>query len=154
MKTERILIQGVFSLLFVFLFCQQVAFPRELTPGEKRRIESGAIDTFETIISLWKREKFDEIYEYGDRISRQMISKEIFISDMRRRCKLAYAWETVQDIEVVQIISSTDLYLKAKLGFRGPLSETIFCTQVFKMTLEDKDQWRIDLSKIYHCCSN
>lgn len=154
MKAGKIIIQNTFCLLFVLFFCQQIVFSGELTPGEKRRIESGATDTFETIISLWKRERFDEIYEYGDRISRKMMSKEIFTSDMRRRCKLAYAWETVQDIGVVEIISPTNVYLKAKLGFRGPLFETIFCTQIFEMTLEDKDEWRIDLSKIYHCCSN
>jgi len=61
------MIQVAFSLLFVLFFCQQIVFSGELTPEEKRRIESGAIDTFETIISHWKRERYDEIYEYGDR---------------------------------------------------------------------------------------
>jgi len=116
MKARKIVIQGAFSLLFVLFVCQQIVFSGELTPGEKRRIESGAIDTFEIIISLWKREKFDEIYEYGDRISRELMSKETFISGMKSSCRLASCWETIRDIEV-EIISPTRVYLKAKMGF-------------------------------------
>jgi hypothetical protein len=155
MRTGKITIQRVFSLLFVLFVCQQTVFSEELelTPGEKRRIESGAIDTFETIISLWKSEKFDEIYDYGDRISREMISKERFISGMKISCRLASSWETIRDTEV-EIISPTRVYLKAKMGFAWPCDEwadTVFGTLIFEMTLEDKDEWRIGLSKILYC---
>ena len=152
MKARKIMIQSAFSLFIVLFFCQQIVFSGELTPGEKRRIESRAIDTFETIISLWKKEKFDEIYEYGDRISRERISKETFISGMKSSCRLASSWETIRDIEV-EIISPTRVYLKAKMGFAWPSDdwgETIFSTQIFEMTL-DKDEWRIGLSKILYC---
>jgi hypothetical protein len=85
MKAREILIQEVFSLIFVLFVCGQVVFSGELelTPAEKRRIESGAIYTFETIVSLWKREKFDEMYEYGDQISQELMSKETFSSRIR-----------------------------------------------------------------------
>jgi hypothetical protein len=87
MKARKILIQSALSLLCVLLFCQQTVFSGELelTLGEKRQIESGAIDTFETIISIWKGERFDEVYEYGDRISRERLSKETFTSGMKFR---------------------------------------------------------------------
>ena len=49
MEGKEIVIQSAFSLLSVLFVCQQIVFSGELTPGEKRRIESGAIDTFETI---------------------------------------------------------------------------------------------------------
>ncbi len=51
MKAGKILIQSVSPSLFVLLVCQQVLFSGELelTPEEKRRIESGAVDTFEQI---------------------------------------------------------------------------------------------------------
>lgn len=152
MKATKIMIQSAFSFIFVLSFCQQIVFSGELSPGEKRRIESGATNTFETIIFLLKRERFDEIYEYGDRISREGISKEMFVSRMRGY-KLASSWETVRDIEV-EIISSNRVYLKATLGFPGPRAygasgETIFRTEVFEMTLEDKDEWRIDLRQLY-----
>ena len=149
------MIQRVISSLFVLLVCQQVVFSGELelTPGEKRRIESGAIDTFETIISLCKRERFDEIYEYGDSISQELMSKEKFISE-RRGCALASSWETVRDIEV-EIISPKRVYLKAVLGFKGEhpyaygvSGDTQFSTRIFEMALE-KDGWRIDLSYPY-----
>jgi hypothetical protein len=151
MKAKRILIQGVSSLLFVLFVCQQIVFSGELelTPGERRRIESGAIDTFETIISLCKRERFGEIYEYGDSISKKMMSKEMFISE-RRGCGLASSWETVRDIEV-KIISPKRVSLKAVLGFKGshPYSDVVsgdtqFSTRLFEMTLEN-GEWRIDL---------
>jgi hypothetical protein len=151
MKATKIVIQSAFSFIFVLFFCQQIVSSRELSPGEKRRIESGAIDTFETIISLWKREKFDEIYEYGDRISREQISKETFISRMKSSYRLASSWETVQDIKV-EIVSPTRVHLKAEMGFAWPSDEwgdTVFGTLIFGMTLEDKDEWRIDLRNLY-----
>jgi len=137
--------QGVVSLLFVLLFCQQVVFSGELglTPGEKRRIESDAIYTYETIISLCKSERFDEIYEYGDKYSRERISKEKFVSE-HERCGLAPSWETIQNIEV-KIISPTRVHLRAKLGFRGPFGQTVFYRVICEMTLED-GEWRINLS--------
>jgi hypothetical protein len=154
MKTERILIQGVFSLLFGLLVCQQVVFSEEseLTPGKKRRIELGAIDTFETLISLWKRERFDEIYEYGDRTSLELMSKETFSSRMKSSGTLASSWETVRDIEV-EIVSPNRVYLKAVIGFRGVDAfvwsyDTYFSTRIFRLTLE-KDEWRIDLHNLY-----
>ncbi|HUL20794.1 MAG TPA: hypothetical protein VLZ10_05020 [Thermodesulfobacteriota bacterium] len=155
MKTERILIQGVFSLLFVLFVGQQVAFSGEpeLTPEERRRIESRAVDTFETIISLCKMERFDEIYEYGDKYSRERMSKEKFLSE-HKSCGLASSWETVRDVDV-KIISANRVDLKAVLGFKGshPYSyvasgETTFSTRIFRMTLEN-GEWRIDLRYPY-----
>lgn len=144
------MIQRVFSSLLVILVCQQVGFSAglELTPRDKRRIESGVIDAFETIISLWKRERFDEIYEYGDKISRETMSKETFIS-RTRGCVLASSWETVRGIEV-EIVSPDHAYLKAKMGFASPSDEwgdTIFVIKIFEMILE-KGEWRIDLREL------
>jgi len=153
MQARKIMIQGALSLLFVLFLCQQIVFPGELTPGEKRRIEAGAIDTFETIISLWKREKFDELYEYGDRMSREMMSKEKFVSEMKvERCVLASSWETVRDIEA-KMISPNRVHLKVKMGFRGAprgISETRFFTQAFEMRSEE-GEWRIELRKVLYC---
>ena len=145
MKAGKILIQEIFSLLFVLFVCQQVAFPEELelSPGEKRRIESGAMDTFDQIIFLCKRDRFDAIYEYGDTASQERISKEMFMSEWRH-CGLALSWETVRDIPEVEIVSSTRVHLRAILGFRGPFFRTYFSTQIFDMTLEN-GEWRIDL---------
>jgi hypothetical protein len=154
MKTGKIAIQGVISsLLFILFVCQQIVFSGEsqLTRGEKRRIQSGAMDTFETIMSLWKRERFDEIYEYGDRISREQLSKETFSSGMKSSYRLASSWETVRDIEP-EIGSPKRVYLKALMGFAFPSDcwgDTTFFTKIFEMTLE-KDEWRIDLRNLYY----
>jgi len=95
MKAIKIWIASTFYLLFVLFFCQQIVFSgeSELTPGKKRRIESDAIYTYETIISLCKTERFDEIYEYGDKYSRERMSKEMFVSE-HKGCGLAPSWET------------------------------------------------------------
>jgi hypothetical protein len=45
MKATKIMIQSVFSFIFVLFFCQQIVFSGELSPGKKRRIESGATNT-------------------------------------------------------------------------------------------------------------
>ena len=156
MKANRTLIQGVSCLLFVLFICQQIVFSgeSELTPGEKRRIESGAIDTFEQIIFLCKTERFDQIYEYGDKASRERISKDMFISQ-NKPCGLASSWETVRNVEVEKIVSPTRVYLKAVLGFMTshPYSSvasgpTEFSTRIFEMTLEE-GEWRIDLRYPY-----
>jgi hypothetical protein len=152
MKPWNIKVETTFSLFFILFFCQQIVFSGELIPGEKRRIESSAIDAFERIISLWKSGRFDEVYEYGDRISREMMSKEKFISEMKvERCVLASSWETVRDIEA-RVISPNRVSLKAKMGFRGSrgLGETRFFTQAFELTSE-KGEWRIELRKVLYC---
>ena len=151
MKAQIITIQGVISSLFVLFFCQQVVFSGELelTPAEKRRIESAAIDTFEQIIFLCKRDRFDEIYEYGHTTSQERISKEMFTSEWRH-CGLSTSWETVRDIPEVEIVSPTRVNLKAILGFKGggwffgTSGDTGFRIRIFEMTLE-KGEWRIDL---------
>ncbi len=145
MKARKILTEGFFSFLLVLFVCQQVVFSgeSELTPAEKRRIESGAIDTFDQIIFLCKRDRFDEIYEYGDTASLERISKDMFISEYRH-CPLALSWETVRDTPEVEIVSPTRVKVKAILGFRGPFFKTYFRTQIFDMTLEE-GEWRIDL---------
>ena len=144
------MIQRVFSLFFIILAFEQMVFSEEveLTPEKERRIESDVIYTFETIIDLCKRERFDEIYEYGDRYSRERMSKEMFMSQ-HKRCGLASSWETVQDIEV-EIISPTHVYVRAKLGFKGPrvygiTGRTEFQRRISEMRLED-GEWRIDLN--------
>ena len=124
MKDEKAMIKRVaFLLCFVLFFCQQIVFSEELELPlrERRRIESRAIDTIQTIVALWKMKRFDEIYEYGDRTSRQEMSKEMFISRMEGVRALASSsrGETIRDIEV-EIVSPGRTYLKAQLGFRGP----------------------------------
>ncbi len=152
MKAGKILIQAVFSLLLVLFVCQQIVFSDELQliPGQRRRIELGAMDTFETIISLWKRERFDEIYEYGDQISRERMSKETFALRMNYSRRLASSWETIRDVEL-EIVSPKRVYMKAKIGFASPSDwwgGTIFCTDIYEMTLE-KEEWRINLRNLY-----
>ena len=145
MKSGKILVRSVFPLLFVLFFCQPIVFSGELelTPEKKGQIESDAIYTYETIISLCKTERFDEIYEYGDKYSRERMSKEMFVSE-HKSCGLAPSWETLQDVEV-EIISPSRVYLRAKLGLRGPFGQTVFYKVICEMTLED-GEWRVDLS--------
>lgn len=152
MKHTKTVVQIAFWLLIVVFFYQQIGFSGEITPGEKRRIESGTIGAFETIVSHWKSGRYDEVYEHGDRMSKEMMSKEKFISEMRvERCVLASAWETLRDIEA-KMISPKRVRVKARMGFRGTrgLGETRFFTQAFEMTLEE-GEWRIELRRVLYC---
>ena len=142
MKVINIRIESVFCLLFALFFCQQMVFSEEseLTIEKRRRIEADAVYTYETIISLCQRERFDEIYEYGDKYSRERMSKERFVSE-HTGCPLASSWEAVQDIEV-KIISPTRVDLRAKLGVRK--NQTVFYRVICTMKLED-GKWRVNL---------
>jgi hypothetical protein len=114
----------------------------------KRRIESDAAEALQTIISLWKDERYEALYEYGTRSSRAGMAKENFIHKMEKKSwGLASSWETVQNIEA-ESKSPTAVYVTAKIGHKpkhGGNVKTL--TETFQMKLEN-GAWKTDLSKI------
>jgi hypothetical protein len=111
-------------------------------------IESDVIDSFKTIISLWKDGKYQTLYDHGDHKSRMSVNREQFEHRMTKKgIGLASSWETVGDIEV-EVKSATLAYVTAKVGFKPTRGgETKFRTETYRMSFE-KGMWRIDLSKI------
>lgn len=114
----------------------------------KRRIESDAADALQTIISFWKDEKYEALYEYGTHSSRAGMARENFIHKMEKKSwGLASSWETVQNIEA-ESKSPTVVYVTAKIGHKSKQGGNIkILTETFQMKLEN-GVWKTDLSKI------
>jgi hypothetical protein len=114
----------------------------------KSRVEADAADAFQAIISYWKNEDFEALYQYGTHKSRTGIAKENFIQKMKKRSwGLALSWETVQNMET-EYKSSTVVFITAKVGYRLKQGgDTKVLTESFEMKLES-GLWRTDLSKI------
>jgi len=111
-------------------------------------IEYDAMDSFRTIISLWKDGKYDALYEYGDRKSRTAVNKEDFGHRMaKKELELAPSWETVNDIKV-DMKSHTLVYTTAKIGYRLKRGgDTKYRTETYQMIFEN-GLWKINLLKI------
>ncbi len=120
----------------------------EKGPVNKNKIESDAAQTLKIIISLWKDEKYDSLYDYGTVASKTSMSKEKFVQKMKRnKWGLAPSWETVQDVEP-EFKSSTLVYVTARIGHKPKQGRVVRIErQTFQMKLE-KGEWKIDLSKV------
>jgi len=125
---------------------------KERTPQKKslnlNKVESDILDSFGTILSLWKDKKYHALYDYGDRKSRTAINKEDFERRMvKKGLELAASWETVKDIQV-DIKSPVLAYTTAKIGYRSKKGgDTKFRTETYPMTFEN-GSWKINLQKI------
>ncbi len=121
-------------------------------PGEPKssrsRVESDAVDAFQAIVSYWKSENFETLYQYGTHKSRAGIAKENFVQKMQKKSwGLASSWETIRNIET-EFKSPTVVYITAKVGYKPKQGGDIRAlTESFEMKLEN-GQWRTDLSKI------
>jgi len=117
-------------------------------PINLNKIESDVIEAFKTVISLWKDEKYEALYEHGDKKSQIAIRREDFERGMKGKpVGLASSWETMKDIRV-DIESSTRVHTTAKIGYKFKTGgDTRHRTETYLMTLE-KGSWKIDLQKI------
>ncbi len=120
----------VTSIMFLLLFFPELAFPQKSREGSRKqvidqnKIESDVIEAFRTIISLWKDEKYEALYEQGDKKSRTSIRKEDFEHRMKRKeIGLASSWETIKDIRV-EVESPTRVHTTAKIGYKPKKEET------------------------------
>lgn len=124
-----------------------------LAAAEKERIdkdktEDDVLESVKTILSLWKDEKYDLLYDRGNQKSRAAVTREDFERRMRKRgIGLASSWETIRDIQI-DLKSSKLAYATVKIGLK-PIrgGETKFRTETYRMSFE-KGMWRIDLTKL------
>ncbi len=145
---------SVASIMLLLLFSPEFAFPQKAREGSRKqtidhdKIESDVIGTFRTMISLWKDEKYEALYEHGDKKSRASIRKEDFEHRMKNKeVGLASSWETIKDVRV-EVESATRVHTRAKIGYKSKKGgDTKHRTETFLMTLE-KGAWKIDLQKI------
>ena len=114
----------------------------------KNRIEADAADGLQAIVSLWKDEKYEALYEYGTDSSKTSMSRERFVQGMRKKSwGIASSWEGLQSIEP-RFKSPTVVYVTAKIGQRSRLGgNTKTLNETYPMKLE-RGIWKTDLSKI------
>ncbi len=121
-------------------------------PGEPKssrsKVESDAADAFQAIVSYWKDENFEALYQCGTHKSRSGIAKENFVQKMKKKSwGLASSWETVRNVET-EFKSPSIVYITAKVGYKPKQGGDVRAlTESFEMKLEN-GSWRTDLSKI------
>jgi hypothetical protein len=135
-------------VLVFFLFVPLPSYSQKLTHEQKQRIESDAVHTFQSIVSLWKDGKFERLYDYGYLNNQKALSKEDFTRRMKNKFyQLALSWETIRDIDA-EVISPRRVYVRAKIGFKDKRGgDTKFKNESFEMVFEG-DEWRISLFEI------
>lgn len=157
-----------FALYPLVLFCFLSLFLTAVTsfakslPSEEEKDETiaSARSAFMEMVTLWKDEKYAELYEYGTLRSQQRLSREEFEERMRRAQKrLECCWATVQDVQAIYK-SKTEVHIKAKMGYRpsgtlstrrrnGPqISESpSFAHETFYLVYQG-GRWRVNLYRI------
>ena len=120
----------------------------EVQQVNKRKIESDAAEGLKTIVSLWKDEKYEALYQYGTDKNKVAIAKENFVRKMKKKnWGLASSWETIQDIET-RFKNPTLVYVTARVGHKPKQGGNVkILTETYQMTLEN-GVWKTDLSKI------
>ena len=102
---------------------------------------------FDSIINLWKDEKYDELYGYGTLSSHVRISKEGFIRGMRqKKFKLMCCGYAAREINVIYK-SPTVVYVKAKMGYENHLNKEAFRHETFRLVFEE-GKWKTDITQI------
>ncbi len=114
----------------------------------KNRIEGDVIESVKAILSLWKDEKYNDLYDHGDQKSRRAIGREDFERRMKKKgIVLASAWETLRDIQV-DVQTATLAYATVRIGLKPKKGgETRFRTDTYRLPFE-KGMWKISLQKI------
>ncbi len=151
---KKLFLIFVVSTPLLFLFSSEPAFSAKSREGSRKqvinqnKIESDVTEAFQTIISLWKDERYEALYEHGDKKSRRAIRKEDFEHRMKNKeVGLASSWETIKDVRV-EVESPTRVHTTAKIGYKSKKGgDAKHRTETFLMNLE-KGSWKIDLQKI------
>lgn len=119
----------------------------EEQPVNRNRVESDAADALKNMVSLWKDEKYEALYECGTESSRVSMPREKFVQKMRKkRWGLASSWETLRDIDP-RFQNPKLVHVTARIGHRSKLGGNVkVLTETYPMKLE-KGTWRTDLSK-------
>ncbi len=113
----------------------------------RNRIELDAADALKNMVSLWKDERYEALYECGTESSRGSMSREEFAQQMRRKkWGLASSWETLRDLDA-RFQSPKLVHVTARIGHRSKLGGSVrTTTETYPMKLE-KGTWKTDLSK-------
>jgi hypothetical protein len=151
------------SLVFLASLFFTVSVSHAKSPASEEMKEetiASARSAFMEMVTLWKDEKYGELYEYGTLRSQQRLSREDYEKRMQRAKKrLECCWATVQDVQGTYK-SSTEVHIKAKMGYRSAGSSNPhrkanpqasedpgFEHETFYLIHQD-GRWRINLFRI------
>lgn len=135
-------------LLFMVFGLADSSYAKKERPSgaDKDEVKRLAERDFDSIINLWKDEKYEELYDYGTLSSHIRISKENFIKEMKGKAfKLMCCGDAAREIEVIYK-SPTSVYVKAKIGYKSATKE-LFHHETFGLIFEE-GKWRTDMIQI------
>ena len=126
------------------------------------RVAHEAEGAFKEIVSLWKEERYEDLYGYGLRETQNLISKQVFSKLMREsNVRLQCCWTTMNHVSGIAF-SQIKATVKATMGYEkfSPVQESsgtgqsqhwnvtsTFKEETFSFKLED-GTWKIDLADI------
>ncbi len=142
-------------LIFFMLVFFMVFGLADISAAKRGKTPSADVDEtkrlaerdFDSIINLWRDEKYEELYEYGILSSHVRISKEGFIRGMKqKKFKLMCCGDAAREIDAIYK-SPTVVYVKAKIGYKNHINKVAFRHETFKLVFED-GKWRTDIMQI------
>jgi len=135
-------------LFLVFGLVNVTAAKRGKTPSvDADETKRFAERDFDSIINLWRDEKYEELYDYGTLSSHVRISKEAFIRGMKqKKFKLMCCGDAAREIDVIYK-SPTVVYVKAKMGYKNHLNKEAFRHETFRLVFEE-GKWKTDIMQI------
>lgn len=149
----------LFLLLSLTIFISGKSWGGEFNTTEP---SSEAENAFREIVTLWRAERYEDLYEQGRRESQQLISRQDFVRLMREsNVRLQCCWTTVQNIKSITK-TPDDVYVSVTLGYDhfrnvGSNSGTVstdhwesssaFKDEIFLLNQKD-GRWTIDLVDI------
>ncbi len=131
-------------------------------PTDGVRLAREAEQAFKTIVTLWKDERYTDLYDHGQMESKKLISKQGFENLMKySNVRLQCCWAMVNNVKGIAS-SPTEVYVKATLGYEqfSPVEVPPGPTQTHRWTVSstfkeetfllnwENDDWKIDLEGI------
>lgn len=116
----------------------QAAWPH-LQAAETEAIESA----FREAVALWASERFEALWEGADAFTRQSISKEQFVFQMRDRAlRPACCFRQIQDLKAT-LLTPVDALVTTKMGFDSKTRGTTLDTTLTFALRKEEGAWRV-----------
>jgi hypothetical protein len=110
--------------------------------------EAQAVErAFRETVELWATERFETLWERGDRFSRQAIPKEMFLFRMRDRAlQPACCFRQIQEVKV-SVLSSQDASVATTMGFDSKTRGNSFDAVLTFYLRKEEGEWRVTLEE-------
>ena len=107
--------------------------------------EQAVLRDFELILDLWRDGRYDDLFERtaAGKNSKEQLAEKLASATRRPAC----CWEKMQDAQV-SLKSERAAVVRARLGFEGNVSGTVFVTKGINLKKEG-DLWLISQSELF-----